>query len=296
MLPIDKSPEKKRFHFDNLYLDFPSEYDSITLYQIGDLSCKAKYVVEDHIQFCYEISYIFSGEGFFYTNNKKHKVVQGDIFLNLPNEVHRIESDNCQNFRYFYLGFKINTDSQTKTSFNNIKDKLDNLTNPLVKDKLNISIPFLCALKELRNQNEYSFIMINSYIQQILVLMYRNFFSDYKANYDYNAFTKSQKEIAYNVINYFDNNISQISSLTDISDAIGYSYSYLSHVFKEEIGVTLQSYCANRKLEIAKELLAEKELSITEISQALHYESIHSFSKSFKKSTGISPSKFKKHE
>lgn len=295
MFPIDKFPERKRFHFDNLYLDFPSEYDSITLYQIGDLSCKANYVVEDHEQFCYEISYVFSGEGFFYSNNNKYKVEQGDIFLNIPNEIHRIESGNCQDFRYFYLGFKINPEMQTKTSFISIKEKLDALTSPLKKDKLNIQIPFLSALKELRNRNEYSFIMINSYIHQILILMYRNFFSSCEYNYDYKDFTKSQKEIAYNVINFFDNNILKISSLTEISDALGYSYSYLSHIFKEEMGQTIQSYCSNKKLEKAKELLLEGELSITKISEILHYESIHSFSKSFKKSVGLSPSQYKQN-
>lgn len=296
MLPIDKSPEKKRFHFDNLYLDIPTEYDSIILYQIGDLSCKAKYVVEDHEQFCYEISYIFSGEGTFYVNDKKYSVTQGDIFLNTPKEIHRIESGDSQDFRYFYLGFNINSNNKDSSSFINIKSKLDTLSTPIKKDRLNINVPFLCALMELRNRNEYSEIMINSYIQQILVCMYRNFFSDCESHYDYSDFTKSQKEIAYNVINYFDNNILKISSLTEISDALGYSYSYLSHIFKEEMGLTLKNYCANKKLEKAKELLLSGEQNVTEISETLHYESIHSFSKSFKKSTGVSPSMFKKQK
>lgn len=296
MLPKATATEKKRFHFDNLYLDFPNEYEDITLYQIGDLSCRSNYIVADHNQICYEISYIYSGEGFFYTNNKKYHVEKGDIFLNIPNEIHRIESGDCQNLRYFYLGFKICTDNPDRAHFINIKSHLDKNSNPLCKDKLNISVPFLSALKELRNRNEYSSVMINSYINQILILTYRNFFSEYRYDYDYKDFKKSQKEIAYNVINYFDNNILTLSLLTDISDALGYSYSYLSHIFKEEIGITIKAYCANKKLEKAKELLIDGELSITEISEALHYESIHSFSKAFKKLTGIAPSQFKLKE
>ena len=293
MFPIDKLPERKRFHFDNLYLDSPNEYDSIILYQIGDLSCKAGYEIENHRQICYEISYIFSGQGFFYSNGNKFKVQQGDIFCNVPNEIHKIESGSSENFRYFYLGFTFDANSPSKTSFMNIKKKLDSSTNHLKKDNLNIDVPFLCALKELRNRNEYSYVMINSYIHQIIILMYRNFFSDWKSQYNYTDFTGNQKEIAYNVTNFIDNNLLKISELTEISDTLGYSYSYLSHIFKEEMGLTLQSYCAEKKLKKAKELLMENELTITKISEILQYESIHSFSKAFKKSTGTSPSEYK---
>lgn len=294
MLPVNNIHEKKRFHFDNLYLDSPREYESIMLYQIGDLSCKAGHIVKEHKQFCYEISYIFSGEGYFYMNNEKYKVNQGDIIINVPDGIHKIESGNCDNFRYFYIGFKFNHDNYTKSPFFNIEKRFEVLDDPIKKDRLNINIPFLCALKELRNRTEYSYVMINTYIHQILVLVYRNFFSNWESIYDYKDFTGSPREIAYNVINFIDNNLLKIDELTEISDTLGYSYSYLSHVFKEEMGMTLQSYFAERKLQKAKDFLIDREMTITEISEALHYESIHSFSKAFKKSVGISPREYQK--
>lgn len=293
MFPVDKLAERKRFHFDNLYLDAPNDYDSVILYQIGDLSCKEGYTVENHTQFCYEISYIFSGEGFFYTNNNKYSLKQGDIYINIPGEVHRIESGNCKDFRYFYLGFTFQEDTPENTSLLNIKRKLDTLKKPLRKDSLNIDVPFLCALKELRNRNEFSYIMINSYLHEILILMYRNFFSEAKNENYYTSSTGSQKEIAYNATSFMDNNLLKISELTEISSTLGYSYSYLSHVFKEEMGITLQNYYANKKINKAKELLLENNLSITKISELLKYESIHSFSKAFKKVVGVSPSSYK---
>lgn len=296
MFPTDSAHEKKRFHFDNLYMDSPREYESIMLYQIGDLSCKAGYTVEEHKQLCYEISYIFSGEGCFYMDDKKYKVSQGDIIINVPDEIHKIESGSCDNFRYFYIGFKFNHSNYTKSPFFNIEKRLENLSGPVKKDRLNINIPFLCALKELRNRSEYSYVMINTYIHQILVLTYRVFFSTWESIYDYKDFTGSSKEIAYNVINFIDNNLLKIDELVEISDTLGYSYSYLSHIFKEEMGMTLQSYFAERKLQKAKEFLLEREMSVTEISEALHYESIHSFSKAFKKSTGLSPTEYQKKQ
>ena len=53
----------KRFHFDNNYWENPKQFDVISLYQIGDLSCRNGYEVGPHIQPCFEITYILSGKG-----------------------------------------------------------------------------------------------------------------------------------------------------------------------------------------------------------------------------------------
>ena len=59
--------DRKRFHFDNLYFLNPKQYEQFTLYQIGDLSCDSGYVLQEHTQVCYEITYIMSVRGWFST-------------------------------------------------------------------------------------------------------------------------------------------------------------------------------------------------------------------------------------
>ncbi len=79
-----------------------------------------------------------------------------------------------------------------------------------------------------------------------------------------------------------------------ISERLGYDYTYLSNVFSEAKGITIQQYIINNKIERVKELLLYDELNLTEISYRLHYSSVAHLSNQFRKITGISPSYFKK--
>ena len=78
-----------------------------------------------------------------------------------------------------------------------------------------------------------------------------------------------------------------------ISEKLNYDYTYLSNIFSEVKGITIQQYIIIHKIERVKELLLYDELSLTEISHKLHYSSVAHLSNQFKKNTGLSPSFFK---
>ncbi len=78
-----------------------------------------------------------------------------------------------------------------------------------------------------------------------------------------------------------------------ISEKLNYDYTYLSNIFSEVKGITIQQYIIIHKIERVKELLLYDELSLTEISHKLHYSSVAHLSNQFKKITGLSPSFFK---
>lgn len=75
-----------------------------------------------------------------------------------------------------------------------------------------------------------------------------------------------------------------------ISEKLGYDYTYLSNIFSEVKGITIQQYIIVHKIERVKELLLYDELNLTEISFKLHYSSVAHLSNQFKKITGLTPS------
>lgn len=78
-----------------------------------------------------------------------------------------------------------------------------------------------------------------------------------------------------------------------ISEKLGYDYTYLSNLFSEVKGITIQQFIILHKIERVKELLIYEELNLTEISYRLHYSSVAHLSNQFKKVTGLSPTHFK---
>lgn len=78
-----------------------------------------------------------------------------------------------------------------------------------------------------------------------------------------------------------------------ISKKMNYDYTYLSNVFSEVKGITIQQFIILNKIERAKELMLYDELSLTEISYKLNYSSVAHLSKQFKKITGLTPSYYK---
>jgi len=78
-----------------------------------------------------------------------------------------------------------------------------------------------------------------------------------------------------------------------ISEKLHHDYTYLSNIFSEVKGITIQQFIITHKIERVKELLFYGELNLTEISFRLHYSSVAHLSNQFKKITGLSPSAFK---
>lgn len=78
-----------------------------------------------------------------------------------------------------------------------------------------------------------------------------------------------------------------------ISEKLNYDYTYLSNLFSEVKGITLQQFIIVHKIERVKELLLYDEMNLTQISYKLHYSSVAHLSNQFKKVTGLSPSQFK---
>jgi len=79
-----------------------------------------------------------------------------------------------------------------------------------------------------------------------------------------------------------------------LSEKLNYDYNYLSNLFSEVKGTTIEHFIISHKIERAKELLIYNELTLTEIAEKLHYCNVAHLSNQFKKVTGLTPTFFKK--
>lgn len=100
------------------------------------------------------------------------------------------------------------------------------------------------------------------------------------------------KNTIVDLVHLHDNNIQ--TNLSDVlSEALHLDYKYLSNIFSEVEGTTIEKYFIAQKIEKVKELLVYDELSLSEIALRLNYSSVAYLSNQFKKVTGLTPSHFK---
>jgi len=100
------------------------------------------------------------------------------------------------------------------------------------------------------------------------------------------------KNIIIDLVHHQDNDTKK--NLSDIlSSKLHHDYNYLSNLFSEIEGTTIEKYFIAQKIEKVKELLVYDELSLSEIAFRLNYSSVAYLSNQFKKVTGVTPSHFK---
>lgn len=79
-----------------------------------------------------------------------------------------------------------------------------------------------------------------------------------------------------------------------LSEQLKLDYNYLSNLFSEIEGITIEKYFIAQRIEKVKEMLVYDELSLSEIAFLLNYSSVAYLSNQFKKVTGLTPSHFKR--
>jgi len=94
-------------------------------------------------------------------------------------------------------------------------------------------------------------------------------------------------------LNYIERNLNKGVTLEDVAEHANVSACYLSRLFKKKMNINFISYVTTRRMELAKEMLANGEESVTNIAFDLSYNDVNYFCKSFKKEVGVSPSVYR---
>jgi AraC-like DNA-binding protein len=100
------------------------------------------------------------------------------------------------------------------------------------------------------------------------------------------------KHAIFELVHYSDEDL-KIGYSDYISLKVNHNYNYLSNLFSEVTGTTIEQYIITRKIDRVKELLVYENLNLSEIAFRMNYSSVSHLSAQFKKVTGLTPSYFK---
>ncbi len=275
----------KRYEDDNAYFSNPVRFRFVELHQVGELYCESGYRVEPHVQRVFEITYVVAGKATVITDGKACLLEENDVYINIPGQMHEILADQGVPFRFCYLGFSF-TGAQDLEVERFYRSWTARMKAPC-KELLEI---FSAVLTEIHDKPAHHRRMVGALTERLVLRVYRG------GTEQSGAFLPLGEprmgNAVYAVVRYIDQHYRDIDDIRALAATLGYSYTYLAHIFKEKMGTTIGSYVLYKKMEEAKWLLRSGRMSVTQIASRFNYKSVQSFSNSFKKSVGISPAEF----
>ncbi len=282
--------EKTKLHFDKVF-EKAIEYKSLKLYQVGDCFTKNGFCVGEHKQRCDEISYVVSGEAEFWLDGNCYKLKAGDLFFCPKGSVHKIVSTEENPVRYYYIGYTMRKDSPDYEMWQDVENKLKAMKKPVYKGAFNMNHLFNDLLCEFQQEFDKGKLMVELCACQIVLYTYKYFIFPSENAAVYQKRVPGKKELAYEIVNYIDNNVLSIRDLKDISRYIGFSYSYTSQIFCGIMNMSLSDYYQKKRFEEAVKLL-KSGTNVIRTAEILGFDSINSFSRAFKNRFGASPQKY----
>lgn len=248
----------------------------------------------------WELAFIRSGNVGVMAGSVGYTLSAGEAIFHAPGEYHNIWANgdfadvviitfisNSPAMRFF---------EKRLISFN---DAERNLIEKLLSlgEKIFAEPPNIVYQKKLTLKPEISFAdlqLLRISLEELLIrLIQSSDIIDRKVRKSELAGNRNEQLICDSIIKKLTENIYGSLTLSDVCENVHFSKSHIKTLFKRNTGYSIMDYYTHLKLERAKILIREGDLSVSDISGLLGYSSIHYFSRLFKQKTGFSPTEYK---
>lgn len=247
----------------------------------------------------YEIYYLLEGERNYFIEDRTYLVKKGSLVLINKGQIHKtgvaggksyhdrilieLKIEPFQTFMQTTCGISLSEFFASNCGI----IKLDSNGQHYVKSLL------LGITEELHQKQPHYDTMAMMKLNALLVFALRNNLKETPGEVSDIAITAKHKKVS-EVASYITSHSTEVKSLEDIAGRFYINKCYLSRIFKEVTGFTVSEYINNNRIQKARQLLLDTNLSITEIAASLGYESITYFEKVFSNFTETSPLKYRK--
>ncbi len=136
--------------------------------------------------------------------------------------------------------------------------------------------------------------LIKNYLELLLINLMRSLTETPRGNDTFLREGEFDSKPVKDVIRLLQENLEGALSIDGICAAVGYSRAHIFKEFKAATGKSVMAYYTSLKIERAKQLLREGELSVRQIAEQLSFDTPNYFSKTFKRHTGQTPTAYQK--
>lgn len=229
-----------------------------------------------------ELFYIVGGKGQFLIQDQLYPVNVNNLVIINPNVTHTEVSLNAQPLEYIVLGIE-GIELKTSATANGQFSILDQF------ESVEISGCLRNILREMELKNTGYEDVCQAYMEILIIRLMRNTALAIPAE---PQMVSSNRQCAA-VRRYIDLHFKEPLTLELLAEEGHMNKYYLSHAFKREYGVSPINYMISRRIEESKYLLAETDLSLSQISQLLGFSSLSYFSQVFRKTQSVPPIEYR---
>lgn len=229
-----------------------------------------------------ELFYIVGGRGQFLIQGRLYPVLANQLVIINPGILHTEVSLNAQPLEYLVLGIEgieLAVDESTNSGFS-ILEHIENAE---------ITSCMRNILREMEQKLDGYEEVCQAYMEILTIRLMRSTHLTVPANPQ--TFPINRQCAA--VKRYIDQHFKEPLTLDQLAEEVHMNKYYLSHAFKREFGIPPINYMNSQRIEESKYLLAETDLSLSQIGRLLGFSSLSYFSQVFRRTQKISPIEYR---
>lgn len=227
-----------------------------------------------------ELTYVDQGTIHSVADGQEIVLAQGDMVLYGANQWHMQYADVDVAPRYVTVSFEIQDGN------------LDALLNRKLRPSQAGVTLIQRILREKEKMDPWSMDVIAAQLTQLLLSLLRQQESTSKLMASNSL--NSENEIIRRAQQYISAHIREKLSVPHVARMVDVSPSYMTALFHKNLQISPAEYIRRMKIQESKQLIREGNMNFTEIAEALHYSTVHHFSRQFKDKFGITPSEYAK--
>lgn len=258
---------------------------------------KEYHTTENFHNFC-ELLFVDNGEIEVKSENYQGVLSVNQLIIHQPDEKHSLKGFGDSAPNIIIIGFECNCAELIEFSKTPITLSTEHkrILSKIMQEGMSIyeppyDIPNTTFMKKRKDFPFGADQMIKNTLEAFLIMLVRDFL------YNENNMNESGNEIENNMKNvfqYIGEHYTENITLDNLCFIFGTNKTSLCKDFKKNYGQTVLELVHGLRIDKAKKLLRQNDLSVTEISDMLGFVSVHYFCRLFKKRTGLSPTKYQK--
>ena len=229
-----------------------------------------------------ELTYVDQGSLHSVADGQDLVLEQGDIVVYAPGQWHMQYADMNVAPRFVTISFSTKSEALNKLKGRKFQAPQQAVT--LLQR----------MLREQEQSDEYSRGMVLALLNQLLFVLLRHTESPAPGKLKASNTIHSENEIIRRAQQFVCSHIREKLTVPIVASNVEVSASYLTALFHKNLQISPGEYIRRIKLQESKQMIRENAMNFTEIAAALHYSTVHHFSRQFKEKFGITPTAYAK--